>query len=99
MLSGKAPTVPPPPAIGRELPKRPAAVHEHVLKVVLKREELALFVEAVHARFAVTRLDLELEEFRCDAASHDQPLCRTLERPDLLIAHTACIGASSGAPR
>jgi len=74
-------------------------MHEHVLKVVLKREELAFFIEAVHARFAVTRLDLEFEEFRCDAASHGEPLSRTLERPDLLIAHTACIGASSGAPR
>jgi hypothetical protein len=81
------------------LKKRPAAVHEHVLKVVLKREELAFFVEAVHARFAVTRLDLELEEFRCDAASHDQSLSRTLKRPHLLIAHAVCIGASSGAPR
>jgi len=81
------------------LKKRPAAVHEHVLKVVLKREELAFFVEAVHARFAVTRLDLELEQFLFDAASHGEPLSRTLECPDLLIAHTACIGPSSGAPR
>jgi hypothetical protein len=99
VLSGETPTVTAPSAIGRELQKRPAAVHKHVLKVVLKREEFVFFVEAVHARFAVTRLDLELEEFRCDATSHDQSLSRTLERPDLLIAHTACIGASSGAPR
>jgi len=99
VLSGKTPPVPAPSTIGRELQKRPAAVHQHVLKVVLKGEELALFVEAVHARFAVTRLDLELEQFLFDAASHDQTLSRTLERPDLLIAHAACIGASSGAPR
>jgi hypothetical protein len=74
-------------------------VHEHVLKVVLKVEELVFFFKPVHAWDAVVRLDLELEGIRFDAPPHDQPLSRALEPPDLLIAHAACIGTSSGARR
>jgi hypothetical protein len=75
-------------------------VHEHVLKVVLKVEELVFFFEAVDAWHAVVRLNLEFESVLFDASPHDQPLSAAFEHPDLLmIPHAACIGTSSGGPR
>jgi hypothetical protein len=99
VLSGKTPTVPPCSAIGREFQQRPATVHEHVLKVVLKVQELVFLFEAVHAWHAVARLDLELEGIRFDASPYDESFSGAFEPPDLLIGHAACIGTSSGARR
>ena len=99
MLSRETPAIPPHPAIRLEFEQGPAAVDEHVLKVVLKIEELVFFFEAVYAWHAVVRLDLELEGVRFDSSPHDQPLRGAFEPPDLLIPHAACIGTSSRTPR
>jgi hypothetical protein len=99
VLSGKTPAISTRPAIRLEFEQRPAAVDEHVLKVVLKIEELVLFFEAVYAWHAIVRLDLELEGVRFDSSPYDQPLRGAFEPPDLLIPHAACIGTSSRTPR